>query len=66
MVHNKQNVLMVKRGDINFTVSHITPKSFVCCIFKHMMNNTTQQHKKISKLQCESSFTNECVTLYTN
>ena len=25
---------MVKRGDINFTVSHIPPKNFVCCIFQ--------------------------------
>ena len=35
----KSNVQMVKRGDHNFTMSHIPPKSFVCCIFKCSITN---------------------------
>ena len=50
---------MVKRGDINFTMSHIPPKNFVCCIFQmqyHKPNQsvdpkgTQQQHKYMISL----------------
>ena len=43
---------MVKRGDINFTMSHIPPKNCVCCIFQmqhHKPNGlwTPKEHNNI-------------------